>query len=183
MKKKSVRTLVCFLLVGMVMTAFVAMAAGVGSQGDPLVTLSYLNETFMGEMLEKFDQKISSRNETMRQEIKQTVDLAQKDLLGKIGGNVTGSTGGVAASYTQVELSAGQILYGEAGCEVLLRSGKALCVAADKTTPGMVDTTDGGSVNDGGSLKTNHLYLMPVSRGVQAGGAVTLLVRGTYSIG
>ena len=31
---------------------FVAMAANAGTQNDPLVTLSYLNETFLGQILE-----------------------------------------------------------------------------------------------------------------------------------
>ena len=183
MKKKSVRTVMCFLLVGTVLAAFVAMAAGVGSQGDPLVTLSYLNDTFMGKVLERVDEKLEDRNEVMLREVEQAVDLAQRDLLGQIGGNVTGSTGGVAVSYTAVELISGQTLYGDAGCEVLVRSGSAVCVAFDKTTPGLVNTTDGGSVNNGGTLKTNHLYMMPASCGVQASGTVTLLVRGVYTIG
>ncbi len=182
MKKKGLRTTVCLLLVGMVLTAFVAIAAGVGSQGDPLVTLSYLNDTFMGEILAQVDQKLERRNESLRQEVEQAVDLAERDLMSQLGGNVTGSNGGVAASYTAVELAAGQTLYGDAGCEVLLRSGKATCVAEDRTTPGLVDTTDGGGVNHGGALKANHLYMMPAARGVKAGGAVVLLVRGTYTI-
>ncbi len=182
MKKKSVRTLACLLLVGTVLAAFAAMAASVGSQSDPLVTLSYLNDTFLGEVLQSVDEKLTSRDAALRQETEQAVEKAQRELLGQLGGSVTDSTGGVAASYTAVELSAGQTLYGEAGCEVLLRRGSAKCVAADKTTPGLVDVTSGASLGNGGALLENHLYLLPDARGVQASGAVTLLVRGTYTI-
>ena len=37
-------------------------------------------------------------------------------------------------------------------------------------------------LSNGGSLQQNHLYLMPDAQGVRASGAVTLLVRGSYSI-
>jgi hypothetical protein len=145
------------LLVGTVLAAFVAIAADVGSQSDPLVTLSYLNNTFLPKVLAQVDEKLS--------------------------GQTTGTTTGDAQSYTAVSLTAGQILYGDAGCEVLLRSGSASCVASDGATPGLVDSTTGGSINHGQSLTANHLYLMTTQRGVKAAGAVTLLVRGGYTIG
>lgn len=182
MRRKSMRTLACVLLVGTVLAAFVAMAASAGSQGDPLVTLSYLNETFLGEVLKSVDEKLTSRDETLRKETAQSVEQAQRELLGQLGGSTADSTGGTAASYTEVALADGQTLYGEAGCEVLLRRGSAKCVAADQTTPGLVDTTSGGSINGGGALAENHLYLLPAARGIRASGAVTLLVRGTYTI-
>ena len=65
----------------------------------------------------------------------------------------------------------------------MLRSGSATCVSADKSTPGLVDITDGSSINHGSALQTNHLYTMTADRGVSAADAVTLLVRGSYTIG
>ena len=183
MKKKSMRAVTCVLLVGTVLAAFVAIAAEVGSQGDPLVTLSYLNDTFLGQIMEQVDGKLELRNENLRREMEQTVDLAQRDLLGQLGGSVTDSAGGVAASYTAVELTVGQTLQGNAGCEVMLRSGSATCVSEGKSAPGLVDVTGGGTINHGSALKTNHLYMMTARRGVKASNAVTLLVRGEFTIG
>lgn len=93
---------------------------------------------------------------------------------------LSGQTGGGDA-YTVVTLSAGQQLTLSAGAEVLLRSGTAACAAA--TDPGMVDTT-GGSVLDGLSkLKENHLYIVTQGgQGLKASTAVTVMVRGGYSI-
>ena len=51
-QKRRLRTAACVLLAGTVLAAFVALAADAGSQGDPLVTLSYLNDTFLGQILE-----------------------------------------------------------------------------------------------------------------------------------
>ena len=83
-----------------------------------------------------------------------------------------------------MELADGQTLHGSAGCQVLLRSGVAVCYSPDRSTPGLVDLTSGGSINDGSALEANHLYMMTDSRGVTAsGGPVTLLVLGDYALG
>lgn len=181
MKKRKLRTALCVMLVGTVLAAFVAIAAEAGSQGDPLVTLSYLNDTFLGQLLGKVDSKIGEQNQTIRQELEQRIDQAEQEILGQVTG--TGSVSGTTASYHEVTLSDGQTLYGSAGCEVMLRSGSASCVSEGKSTPGLVDISGGGTINHGSALKENHLYTMTADRGVKASGAVTLLVRGSYTIG
>ena len=181
MKKRKLRTALCVMLVGTVLAAFVAIAAEAGAQGDPLVTLSYLNDTFLGQLLGKVDSKIGEQNQTIRQELEQRIDQAEQEILGQVTG--TGTVSGTTASYHEVTLSDGQTLYGSAGCEVMLRSGSASCVSEGKSTPGLVDISGGGTINHGSALKENHLYTMTADRGVKASGAVTLLVRGSYTIG
>ena len=44
MMKNKLRLFACVLLAAMALTAFAALSGGAGSQGDPLVTLSYLTE-------------------------------------------------------------------------------------------------------------------------------------------
>ena len=146
-----------------------AFAAEVGSSGDPLVTLSYLNDTFLNTIMTKVDEKIAARNSQIAQQL---------------GGQTT-SSGGVSttgATFTVVTLSSGQVLTGGIGCEVMLRVGTASCVAS--STPGLIDETAGGTLAGGGSLVQNHLYMMTVEgRGVKATAATTkLLVRGSYTI-
>ena len=126
------------------------------------------------------DAKLDERDQTVRQELEQRIDQAQQEILTQVGG---GAASGTAAVYQEVTLSAGQVLYGTAGCEVMLRSGSASCVSAGKSTPGLVDVTGGATINDGTALQQNHLYTMTADRGVKASGAVTLLVRGSYTIG
>ena len=181
MKRHGLRTAACLLLAGTVLAAFVAVAADVGSQEDPLVTLSYLSDTFLGQLLGKVDSKIGEQNQTIRQELEQRIDQAEQEILGQVTG--TGTVSGTTASYHEVTLSDGQTLYGSAGCEVMLRSGSASCVSEGKSTPGLVDISGGGTINHGSALKENHLYTMTADRGVKASGAVTLLVRGSYTIG
>ena len=55
------RMMVLLLLSG-ILSMTIALAAEPGSDGDPLVTLSYLNDTFMKSVMDKVDQKISARN-------------------------------------------------------------------------------------------------------------------------
>ena len=158
MNRKKIRTTLCALLALAGLTAIASTASGgAGSQADPLVTLSYLTETFTGQVMERVDERIVQRNAALSAEL---------------GG-----------AYAAVTLSAGQTLSGEAGCELLLRSGSAVCVADSAGVPGMVDATSGGSINHGAALQPNHLYLMTEAREVTASTAVTLLVRGPYTVG
>lgn len=180
MRKKTFRTAACLLLAAVVLASFAALAfGGAGSQGDPLVTLSYLNDTFLTQVLEKVDKSLDERGGRLRGEIDQQIAQREQELRGQLSG---GSPAAPASAYTAVTLSAGQTLSGEAGCELLLRSGSAVCVADSAGVPGMVDATSGGSVNGGGALQANHLYLMPAPAGVRASSEAAVLVRGGYSV-
>ena len=161
MKKKRFRILLCAVLALAGLTAVGVMAAGgAGSQSDPLVTLSYLTETFTGQVMEKVDRLIEERNAGLNQ--------------GSGGAPVSGRV------YTSVTLSAGQVLTGGTGCEVLLRLGAANGTAS--SAPGLVDATSGGSIEGGASLQPNHLYLMTDTRSVTSASGATLLVRGSYTV-
>lgn len=159
------RMIVLLLLSGL-LNMTVTIAAGVGTDQDPLVTLSYLNDTFLGDILEKVDQKIAARNSQIAQQL---------------SGEIT-SGSGVASTFTVVTLSNGQVLTGDIGCEVMLRVGTASCVSP--SNPGLIDETSAATLNNGGALVQNHLYMMTIEgRGVKATAATTkLLVRGGYSI-
>ena len=166
-KNRWVLRLVSLLAISCVLSTTVSLAAEAGSTGDPLVTLSYLNETFLGNILSAVDQRIAARNSQIVQQL---------------GGSV--STGGTstASTFTVVTLSNGQTLTGQIGCEVMLRVGSAVCVSS--SAPGLIDETAASTLNNGGGLVQNHLYMMTIeNRGVKATAATTkLLVRGSYTI-
>lgn len=155
------------LLVSIALNVTLSAAAEAGSASDPLVTLSYLNETYMSVILDKVDSKITARNTEMTAKIQKATGTASS---------------GTASAFSVVTLSKGQTLTGEIGCEVLLRVGTASCVAA--SSPGLVDETTGGTLNGGGALTQNHLYMMTIeNRGVKATAAtVKVLVRGGYTV-
>ncbi|MBE6995872.1 MAG: hypothetical protein E7429_03970 [Ruminococcaceae bacterium] len=156
------------LLISAVMTLTVSVAAAPGTNEDPLVTLSYLSQNFMNELLGRVDEKIAQRNDQVVQKLSE-----KSELEGTILSNGT---------FAVVRLNQGQTLTGDMGCEVLLRGGDVTCVA--DSYPGLVDQTTSEVLGNGGALVVNHLYMMTV-----AGRAVTsaadnavLLVRGTYTI-
>lgn len=171
MKKRWTRLCLTLLLLLSVGTA--ALAAEVGSSGDPLVTLSYLNDTFLGTVLSKVDAKIAERNAALSVQIDQKIAAA--------AGN--GASGSASDTFTVVSIPQGKTLKGDIGCEVMLRVGSAACVSP--SSPGLIDETNGSVLENGGALVKNHLYMMTIeNRGVKASAAtVKVLVRGSYTIG
>lgn len=180
MKKKKLRTAACLMLVGTVLAAFMAIATEVGSQGDPLVTLSYLNETFMNQILAKVDEKLAVRNDGLKTELNDRISEAERELLRQLGGSFGTSTGGSATTFTAVTLTKGQTLLATPGSEMMLRSGSATCYFEGS---GLVDNTEGKITGPGGALQLNHLYMVTDHSGVTADSDVLLLVRGDYTIG
>jgi len=159
------RVLVVLVLSGL-LSMTVTVASGVGTDDDPLVTLSYLKETFTKEILKQVDEKIADRNDQIAQQV---------------GGQV-GSGDQTASAFTVVTLSNGQVLMGDIGCEVLLRVGTAVCVAP--SAPGLIDESSAAVLNNSAALVQNHLYMMTIEgRGVMATANTTkLMVRGSYTI-
>ena len=158
-KSNKIRIFLCACLAASALTALAATAGGgAGSQADPLVTLSYLNETFTAQIMDRVNGLLVQRGEALEEELS-----AQQP---------------EADAYSPVTLSAGQALYGEAGCEVVLRTGTARCGGSG----GLINVTSGGALDAGASLEANHLYLMPESRSITTTDGATLLARGSYTI-
>lgn len=164
MKKNGRLSRMAALVLVMAALSITAFAADPGSENDPLVTLSYLKETFYTSIMKEVDEKIDARNT-------------------QIAAQVSGTSSAAAAdTFTVVTLTDGQILKGDIGCEVMLRVGSAVCVSP--SSPGLIDETDASILNSSGALVKNHLYMMTIEdRGVKATAATTkLLVRGGYTI-
>jgi len=167
MKNKWISRLLVLVMVIGAMNMTVSLAAEPGSDQDPLVTLSYLNETFMKSIMDQVDQKIAARNTQIAQQM---------------SGQGAGTGTEAVSTFTVVTMSQGQVLTGDIGCEVMLRVGTAACVSP--SNPGLIDETAASVLNNGGALVQNHLYMMTIEgRGVKATAATTkLLVRGSYTI-
>jgi hypothetical protein len=150
-----------------IVAAVAVLAAGAGAyaattygtQSDPLVTVSYLNDTLKPDLTGQFDSQISA---------------AMEQLEGMFEADVAGAAG----TFKVVTLASGKTLSAGAGCEILYRSGTAASVGS------LVDVSTGASVSAGSALTANHLYLASASGdGVKASASVTLLVRGVYTVG
>ena len=66
----------------------VAAAGTAGSSSDPLVTLSYLNEKFLPELMTRVDEKLAARTDTATKELRAQVDADIKRLEEKYGSDV-----------------------------------------------------------------------------------------------
>ena len=162
MKNRWALRLAALTLVSCLAMSGVSLAVEPGSATDPLVTLSYLNDVFLGQIMTKVDQKIAARNAQL--------------------GISAGSGASAASNFTVVTLTSGQVLTGDIGCEVMLRVGTAVCVSP--SSPGLIDETAATALNNGSALVQNHLYMMTIEgRGVRAtAGTTKLLVRGSYTV-
>lgn len=159
------RTILTVCLTGLLLAGGVTALASVGTAENPLVTLSYLANTFTQRILSQTESKIASTQDTYERKLE----------------NKLQNQGGGSTAYSVVSLSKGQALTGKSGCEVMLRGGTAVCVSS--TSSALVDTTSGGTLEGGQALDRNHLYLVAAdSSGIKATTDIKLMVRGSYSI-
>lgn len=173
------------LLLGGVLAASLALsaAAAQGSESDPLVTLGYLTEQFLPQVLSQVETRLADRDKTLDSKLQAMADRYAADLDQRLSGSDGGadSGGSVSSGFVVVRLTGGQTLSLAAGSELLFREGSALCAAP--SSPGLVDMTDGGILEDRSAPQRNHLYLATDGgRGLAASDAVTVLVRGEYTV-
>ena len=155
----------------------VATAAN-GDKSDPLVTLSYLEDTAIPQVVEEVEEKTEAYQQELEEDLASQIAQYKKEAQSMAN---SGDSGG--ASYTLVTLSSGQTMYLDVGCELMLRVGTAKVNAA--TSPALIDIATGGSINNGTSLTKNHLYMATIADRTITPTAATvkLLVRGGYTVG
>ena len=153
-----------------------AALAATGGQSDPLITLSYLNDTALPSVVTQVEEKAAARQSELSKSFTDQITQYRSDMEA-----ITG-TGSGSAAYTLVTLSAGQTMSLEVGCEVLLRIGSVTVTAPD--SPALVDMSTGGTLSSGSALQTNHLYMATIADRTltPTTGTVKLLVRGSYSV-
>lgn len=154
--------LVCALSLGVV-------SATQGTEDNPLVSLSYLQNIFAPAMEAETEQKLTDAQSTYEAKLDSKIQSL-------------GLSGEGTSSFVVVDLVEGQTITGSVGCELLLRVGSATCLGSDTT--GLIDSSTGSVLSGGASLLTNHLYVVTIdTRSVTAvGGSVKILAKGSYSL-
>ncbi|MEW8977003.1 MAG: hypothetical protein AB2385_01250 [Symbiobacterium sp.] len=86
------------------------------------------------------------------------------------------------AVYRVVNVSKGQRVIGEAGTEMVLRSGRATAIVSE--LGGLLDATQGIDTPGGAEIPKNHLIVVPRSdgRGFYAETNLVLMVKGKITI-
>ncbi len=142
----------------MAMISMVAFATNFtpGSEEDPVVTLSYVNNQ-IDALRAYVDSKVSSP------------------------GVNTGEANTMAA-YEILNLKNNQKLMGRESTEIILRSGEA--EAIDNGVNGISDLTEGKDLLSGDPIIENHLLIVPRDdgRGIKAITEIYVMVKGGYEI-
>ena len=176
--KKLLRVTVIAALAAIVLFAAAALAAGTGDpvpggEGDPLVTLSYLDQVFTGYITDLLHKDMDDRTQAMQAELEERIAALEE---------AAKEVSGVSASiFRLLELQGGETIVGSRGLELVLRVGDAEVAA--ETSPGLVDTTSSAILENGQALEKNHMYMVTVpENGITAKNHVMLLVRGEYEL-
>ncbi|MDR1217811.1 MAG: hypothetical protein LBJ99_04390 [Oscillospiraceae bacterium] len=170
MKKKIL--IAAAALAVIVATSLTIMAAtDSGTQSNPLVTLSYLNEQFAPQI------KADLRAEIAAAEAELTKKLSDS----LASGSAQPAAPGAGPVFSVVTLSRGQTVSCSIGAELLLRIGSASAVGG---APGLVDSTGGTTLAAGGALTANHLYMVTIEgNGIKADAdSVKVMIRGGYTV-
>ena len=127
-----------FLLPICLLLAAVVWGLAAGDEGDPLASLSYLEDTFSSAVDSRVEEKL---------------DASDAALLSGEGGAISADAG----RWTETRMKQGDILQGTTGVSVLLLAGQGQVTYASGT---VVDATDGKTVSSGTALQANHRYIV-----------------------
>ena len=150
-----------------------ANAAPQGSQENPLVTLSYLQDVFKAAILQEVQARIDSIRADYESALNNKVEAYTLEMEALVGDSDLGS-----AVFSVVELAKGDTLSCAAGGEILFRSGAGSAVGS------LIDSTNGSTLTSGKTLSQNHMYfIFDEGQAIKALSATaTVMVRGEYTI-
>lgn len=153
------------LAAALLLSAATALAAQ-GSEDDPLITLSYLEQVFQPKLAAQVDDAVARNAE----ELQRQLELAVTSYETRVDEALAAS--GAAALFQSKSLARRETLSLETGHELLLVSGRATALGE------LMDTTIGAAVAEGESLKAGHLYVVSgAAGGVTAGADCVVMTR------
>lgn len=153
---RKLRSIAVFCVVAVLLGGIGALAAtNYGTESDPLITLSYLNEVLKPELEQKYTQQTEDR----LAELESRVETQAGD------------------AYVSLTVKANQTLTCKVGCEFLVRSGEAY-VTAD-----VLNVTEGKELAKNDWLMKHHLYMaVSDNAAVRANSDIYLMIRGDYTV-
>ena len=188
--------LTSIMVAALMITGLGAIAAEYGSQSDPLVTLSYIEQVLLPkakedvddmvkDALEDYEDELSDQTKSVEKYIDKKlrsfasgdVDEALVEEIAQIIAQKIDTTAPVNAPWAVVDVPAGYSVICQTGVQVILRAGQAGCSGA------LVDLSNGENLADGGALISNHLYAADGQGSVlYTSEGCTLLISGGYTI-
>jgi len=160
MNKKKI-TIILSILLGTLLTVFAMFTASAYTDGDPLITLSYLQEIFAP---------------TLKQQIIDEVNKTPAD-----------DKTETSKSYELIELTQGNTVLADSICEFIVRPGSKVTAVSPFPSQGIADITKGIEVMNGEAISINSYCLIPRGkdgRGIKVvGEKAYIMIRGDYTIG
>lgn len=194
MNKKWMIWMTCVMVAVLMVAGLGVIAAEYGSQSDPLITLSYIEEVLLPDTKEEVDEQIQEAlkdyEDLLGDQTKDVEKYIDKKLRSFAAGDVDDALiAEIATAIVQqmdasvpanapwavVDVPAGYTVSCEAGVQVILRSGQASCDGA------LVDLSDGETLTSG-NLTANHLYTADAQGRTLTSQGCTLLIAGSYTV-
>ena len=194
--KKWTIWLTCALVAVLMVAGLGVIAAEYGSQSDPLVTLSYIEQVLLPQAkkdvdqqvedsMEDFEDLLNAKNKDIQKYIdKKLRSFASGDvdeaLVEEIAALILeeGETSSVSnAPWAVITVPAGATVVCEPGDQAVLRSGQASSTAL------LVDLSNGEDLTAGKALALNHMYVTDASgEGFFTAQGCTVLISGGYTV-
>lgn len=187
-RKSKIALMACVILSCVVLVVSSASGAGQpGSDADPLVTKSYVDQKF-AQLSAQIGNGTGTGTGTVDTGAVAQLQTDVGDLTKFIIDALTeietlkGRIASLESGYTVVEVKAGQKIILSGGSEALLRSGIAVAIKGINGV--LVDASAGVDLNDGVNVPVQHLLISSRTdgRGLLIKSNAFLLVRGTYTI-
>ncbi len=146
-----------------------------------------LVETITKQVLAIVEVNLESKGDELTDETKAYIDNAVVSAIndyaedGQI--DVGTGTGSSSVNYVPVELQNGQVLIGDEGTEIILRSGSAVSYVNSEN--GIINASNGEEYMEGVNIPKNNMLIVPRNdgRGVRATSNSTwFIVKGGYTI-
>ncbi len=161
MNKKKLAVILSILL-GTLLTVFAVFTASAYTDGDPLITLSYLQEIFAPTLKQQ-----------IADELKSTAPADNKTE--------------TSNSYELLELTNGNTVIADSICEFIVRPGSKVTAVSPFPSQGIADITKGVEVMNDEAISINSYCLIPRGgdgRGIKVvGEKAYIMIRGDYTIG
>lgn len=182
MKKHTGCKWLCGILALLSAMTITVLAATYDSSEDPIISLSYLTEVFRPNLVKEYEAKIAA----LEAKVDALTDgtYTPNTSVPTETEPVTDTTTTTTNTYEVIEMKYGDCLFAEGPIDVLLRSGKAICIAPN-ASQGISDYTEGVEIYNGENLTVNHMCLIPRGdgRGIMATAqTVYIMVKGEYSL-
>ena len=186
-RKTVITVSIAAMLVLSAVTISAADGVAPGSDQDPIVTQSYVEQKSeqIKYYIDSLIAKVNGDNAAQSQEIaslKAEIELKGQEIA-KLKEELKSAPSGGAARFEVVELQKNQVLVAGEGAEIIPRSGKFSAVYG--ANGGLSDITSAKDLKNGDAVVNNHMLIASRGdgRGVKSlADKSFLIIKGTYTI-